>query len=207
MNEHQQSLQELHHIKQMMEKSSRFISLSGLSGVSAGICALIGYFFAVQTISKYVHETGFNYEALVIQLIIIAGCVMVAAFILAFIFTSLRSKRNGVPMWGSTTYRMLFNLAIPLITGGFFLLRILQMQHYFLIAPACLLFYGLALVNASKYTLGEIRYLGYCELILGIINLWVPGYSLIFWATGFGLLHIIYGSFMWWKYERFNNQN
>jgi hypothetical protein len=76
------------------------------------------------------------------------------------------------------------------------------MDHIFLIAPTCLLFYGLALINASRYTLGEIRYLGCCELILGIISLWVPGYGLIFWAAGFGVLHIIYGIIMWWKYER-----
>jgi hypothetical protein len=202
MNEHQQSLQELHHIKQMMEKSSRFISLSGLSGISAGICALAGYFLGVKTISKYVHETGFDYEALVTQLVTISGCVLTAALISAFIFTYVRSKKNNVAIWGATTYRLLFNLAIPLFIGGVFLLRILQLQHYFLIAPVCLLFYGLALVNASRYTLVEIRYLGYCELALGIINLWVPGYGLIFWATGFGLLHIFYGGFMWWKYER-----
>ena len=202
MNEHQQSLQELHHIKQMMEKSSRFISLSGLSGISAGICALIGYFLAVKTFSKYVHETDFDYETLMTQLITIAAIVLIVALISAFIFTYLRSKKNNVSMLGATTYRLLFNLAVPLFVGGVFLLRILQMQHYFLIAPACLLFYGLALVNASRYTLVEIRYLGYCELILGLTNLWVPGYSLIFWAAGFGLLHIFYGAFMWWKYER-----
>lgn len=202
MNAQNESLQELKHIKKMMERSSRFISLSGLSGISAGICALTGAWFAAGKISLYVHEKNFGHEALTNQLIVIAACVLVAALIFAFIFTYLRSKKNGVPIWGATTYRMLANLAIPLVAGIFFITRILQLQQYFLIAPTCLLFYGLALVNASKYTLGEIRYLGYCEIILGIINLWVPGYGLIFWAAGFGALHIIYGCIMWWTYER-----
>ena len=202
MNEQQQSLQELHHIKQIMERSSRFISLSGLSGISAGICALIGSWFAVNNISKFVHEKAFDYESLITRLIVIAVTVLIAAFICAFIFTYLRSKSDGVQIWGASTYRMLINLAIPLIAGAFFVIRILQMEYNFLIAPSCLLFYGLALINVSKYTLGEIRYLGYCEIILGIINLWIPGYGLIFWASGFGILHIIYGSIMWWKYER-----
>ncbi len=202
MNEQQQSLQELHHIKQMMERSSRFISLSGLSGVSAGLLALLGAWFAVKKISLYVHEKGIDYDRLVAQLISIAAFVLIVAFVVAFIFTYLRSKKEGVAIWGATTNRLLLNLAVPLIAGGFFVLRILQMNHIFLIAPTCLIFYGLALINASKYTLGEIRYLGYCELILGIINLWVPGYGLIFWAFGFGCLHIIYGIIMWWKYER-----
>ena len=202
MNEQQASLQEIHHIRQMMERSSRFISLSGLSGISAGLFALLGAWLAVKKISIYAHGSGLDYETLVFELFFIAAAVLITALIAAFIFTYLRSKRNGVSIWGATTYRMLVNLAIPLVAGAFFVLRILQMEHIFLIAPTCLIFYGLALINASKYTLGEIKYLGYCELVLGIINLWVPGYGLIFWAAGFGALHIIYGIIMWWKYER-----
>jgi hypothetical protein len=202
MNQQEASLQELHHIKKMMEQSSRFISLSGLSGISAGFCALIGAWFATKSISAYAQEKQFDYNTLVSQLLFIAACVLVSAFVFAFIFTYLRTKKIGISIWGNTTYRMLFNLAIPLVAGAFFVLRILQMDYIFLIAPACLLFYGLALVNVSKYTLGEIKYLGYCEIVLGLINLWVPGYGLIFWAAGFGVLHIVYGTIMWWKYER-----
>ena len=88
-----------------------------------------------------------------------------------------------------------------MIVGGIFIYRMMDMGFYQLVAPACLLFYGLALVNASKYTLGEIRYLGYGQLLLGIWNLWSLGYGLYFWAAGFGVLHIIYGLLMWWKYE------
>lgn len=202
MNEQEASLRELNHIKKMMEQSSRFISLSGLSGIAAGLCALAGAWFATRSISAYANGEQSSYDSLISQLLFIAACVLVSAFVFAFIFTYLRAKKTGVSIWGSTTYRMLFNLAVPLVAGGFFVLRILQLDHIFLIAPACLLFYGLALVNVSKYTLGEIKYLGYCEIILGIINLWVPGYGLVFWAAGFGLLHIIYGIIMWWKYER-----
>ena len=190
MNEQQQSLQELHHIKQMMERSSRFISLSGLSGISAGLLALLGTWFAVNKISIYAHDKSLDYETLVTELIIIAVCILVAAFVAAFIFTYLRSKKNGISIWGATTNRLLINLAIPLIAGAFFVLRLLQMNHIFLIAPTCLLFYGLALINASKYTLGEIRYLGYLQILIGIINCWWIGYGLYFWAAGFGVLHI-----------------
>jgi len=93
------------------------------------------------------------------------------------------------------------NVSIPLLVGAVFLFRLLQFQAYELIAPGCLLFYGLALINASKYTLAEIRYLGYAQLLLGMINLWYVGYGLYFWAAGFGVLHIVYGVYMWWKYE------
>jgi hypothetical protein len=78
----------------------------------------------------------------------------------------------------------------------------LKLEYYVLIPPACLIFYGLALVNASKYTLGEVRYLGYGQLILGVINIWLPEYGLYFWAAGFGVLHIVYGLVMWYRYEK-----
>jgi hypothetical protein len=89
-----------------------------------------------------------------------------------------------------------------MVVGGLVLIRAMYWEYYQLIVPGCLIFYGLALVNASKYTLGEIRYLGYGQLILGLINLWVIGDGLYFWAAGFGVLHILYGAIMWWKYER-----
>jgi len=82
------------------------------------------------------------------------------------------------------------------------ILKMLELGYYELIAPCCLIFYGLALVNGSKYTLGEVKYLGYGQVVLGIMNLWLLGYGLYFWAAGFGILHIIYGTLMWWKYER-----
>lgn len=107
-----------------------------------------------------------------------------------------------MPVWGSAARRLLWNTLLPLLVGSFCILRMLQFGYYDLVAPSSLLFYGLALVNASKYTLGEVRYLGYGQLILGIINLWMPGEGLLFWAMGFGILHIIYGALMWWKYER-----
>ena len=93
-------------------------------------------------------------------------------------------------------------MLIPLMVGGIFIIKLMQAEAFDFVAPGCLIFYGLALVNASKYTLGEIRYLGYGQIALGIMNLWYVGYGLQFWAMGFGVMHIIYGVAMWWKYER-----
>ncbi len=208
MNE-QKPLEDLQHIKRMMERSSRFISLSGISGIAAGICALAGAWFASQKINCWVKgdcqlsgliNTGG--KTLINELFWIATLTFLAAFVSAFFFTYLRSRKNGTPMWGSTTMRLFWNTVIPIAVGGIFLIRMMQLGEYQLVPPGCLLFYGLALVNASKYTLGETRYLGYGQLVLGLLNLWFIGYGLQFWAMGFGVLHIVYGIVMWWKYER-----
>ena len=209
MNDQQQSLDDLQHIKRMMERSSRFISLSGFSGIAAGLCALVGAWFTNKKINCWVKgdctiggliDTGGI--QLLNDLLWIATITFISAFISAFFFTWMRSKKNDVPMWGAATMRLLWNTVIPITVGGIFIIRMMQLNEYELVAPACLIFYGLALVNASKYTLGEIRYLGYGQLALGIMNLWNIGYGLYFWAMGFGILHIIYGILMWYKYER-----
>jgi hypothetical protein len=189
----------------MMEKSSRFISLSGWSGIAAGVCGLGGAFFAWRTLESYSSGSAPDEATRVVlswTLLLTAGVVFSCAFITAFLFTYLRSKREGVPIWGQSAKRLLWNTLLPMAAGAAVILRLIETENYSLIAPCTLIFYGLALINGSKYTVGEIRYMGYLEIVLGISNLWFPDQWLVFWAAGFGILHIIYGIVMWWKYER-----
>jgi hypothetical protein len=214
MNESEKLSSELHEIKQMMERSSRFISLSGLSGISAGICALIGAWISADVIEKNrsaVRNLKISIadadpilfgDFLNSHLFQIASVTFIAALISAFLFTYRRSKNTNVPIWGTTARRLLINVTVPMITGGIFLLALIKNGTFGFVAPGCLIFYGLGVLNASKYTLPESRYLGYSEILLGLINLLFIGEGLYFWAAGFGLLHIIYGAFMWLKYER-----
>jgi hypothetical protein len=214
MGNQQQSIEDLQLIKKMMERSSRFISLSGFSGVSAGICALIGAWLAYPYVYGYkdyiIDVNGALAQAMAEDYSIIlntwlfwiAAGTFFAALISAFIFTWIKSKKEGVPVWGNTAKRLLINVSIPLIVGAIFLFKLIHFGTFGLVAPGCLIFYGLALINASRYTLDEVRYLGYLQILLGMVNLWFVGYGLYFWAIGFGMLHIIYGIYMWWKYER-----
>ena len=211
MNNPVQPLDTLHDIKRMMERSSRFISLSGWSGIAAGICALTGAYAAHQRIDYYNHSqygrVGGALAELRYDLILIAFLTFTAAFVLASFFTFIRSKKDGVAIWGTAARRLMWNTFLPLAAGGFLIWHLIEINGYGLVAPSCLIFYGLALVNGSKYTMGEIRWLGYGEIILGIINLWNPGRGIFFWTLGFGVLHIIYGFAMWWKYERTSNES
>ena len=217
MNEQQQTLEDLQHIKKMMERSSRFISLSGLSGISAGLCALIGawvawpYVFGQKDLvineSLAIAQALTNDYSIILNtyLFWIAAITFISAFITAFFFTYIKSKKEGAAIWSNTSKRLMINVSIPVIVGGLFLFRMIHFGTFGLVAPGCLIFYGLGLVNASKYTLPEIRYLGFVQILLGIINLWFVGYGLYFWAAGFGLMHILYGVYMWQKYERKNS--
>jgi hypothetical protein len=208
MSEQNQHLEAIHDIRRIMQRSSRFISLSGLSGIAAGVWALIGAYFAYDWFWEYYVQynaagyTGQTFRKLTTNLFLLAGAVLCASLLSAFYFTWRRATKNKQPLWDHTSKKLAINTAIPLITGGLFILAMLQYNDWKFIAPASLIFYGLALVNGSKYTLSDIRYLGFCEIILGVINTQYIGYGLYFWAIGFGVLHIIYGFAMWWKYER-----
>ncbi|MES1218000.1 MAG: hypothetical protein ABUT20_21010 [Bacteroidota bacterium] len=209
-NQPSDTLQDVKDIKRLMERSSRFISLSGLSGVSAGICALAGaaiarFGFFRNYYGQY-NERGFfadaDFRNLKTELLLLAAGIFAAAFLSAFYFTWRKAGSQGIPLWNHTSRRLFWNMVIPLAAGALFILGMLQHDEWRFVAPCCLIFYGLALVNASKYTLTDIRYLGYCEIALGILNMQWIGEGLYFWAIGFGILHIIYGISMWWKYER-----
>jgi predicted lysophospholipase L1 biosynthesis ABC-type transport system permease subunit len=204
----QEQLDTLNDIRNIMNRSSKFISLSGLSGVFAGATALVGAYVAHKTIQAYLNgDYGYGIDAdsnLEIALLKIAFLVLVIAVTGAAFFTYRQSKKRKLPIWDSTTKNLLINLFIPLATGGFFIIALLlnHISSLALVAPSTLIFYGLALINASKYTYSDIRFLGICEIILGIIAIFNVGYGLYFWAAGFGVLHILYGGIMYFKYEK-----
>ncbi|KMQ68038.1 membrane protein [Chryseobacterium sp. FH2] len=198
--------EDLLHIRSMMERSSRFISLSGLSGVFAGLAALIGagYVYVVLESAKVSYFNGdrniYNPD-LVKQLVLTGIVILFAAIFSGYIFTAKKSKKKGLKIWDATTKRLLITFAVPLVTGGIFCLALLYHHLYAWIAPATLIFYGIALVNAERYTLTDVKYLGYCQIVLGLISLFFLGWGLVFWAIGFGILHIVYGLIMHKKYK------
>ena len=184
-------------IRDIMEKTAKFISLSGLSGVLAGIYALLGataaYFIAQYPVSPFQYRIySLQSPDTLWKLILIAGVVLGASLATGFYFSSKKAEKHGVKLWTSASKRLMINFAIPLVTGGLFILIMLYMGHYGLAAPAMLIFYGLALIQGSTNTFDEIRYLGFSEIVLGLISALLPGYGLQFWALGFGVLHIIY---------------
>jgi len=195
-------LKDLTEIKDLMNRSSRFISLSGLSGILAGVYALIGaamaYYIVTNSARGYLILDGTIFNICVFILFMIAFLSVVTAIFL----TTRKAKKNNEKIWDKSSRRLLINFLVPLIVGGIYILIILDQQKYGQSGALMLIFYGLALVNASKYSIGDIRYLGYVEILLGLICALFPGYGFWLWVLGFGVMHIIYGTLMYYKYDR-----
>lgn len=207
MKEVQEYEKDIASIRNMMERSVKFISLSGLSGVLAGIYALIGaavaYRIGHYPISPFrMRIYSVSDPDVLWKLLLIALIVLVASISTGLWFSNRKAKKANVKLWTATSRQLVVNLAIPLVSGGIFILILLYTNHYGIAAPACLLFYGLALIQASSNTYDEVRYLGFTEIILGLISALLPGYGLLFWALGFGVMHIIYGTMMHLKYDK-----
>jgi hypothetical protein len=206
MNQKADYEKDLASIRNLMEQSSKFISLSGMSGVLAGIYALAGatytYFFlyrgnGLRTVAYYRE----NPQQLV-TLCAIAGAVLTLSLVTGWYLSFRKAQKAGTTVWNETSKRLVLNLAIPLFSGGIFTLLLLYRGYYGIIAPSCLVFYGLALINASNNLYEEVRYLGYTEIVLGLLAAFYPGYGLFFWGFGFGVLHIFYGALMYSRYDR-----
>jgi hypothetical protein len=210
MKKNATSIEDIKTIRKMMEESTRFLSLSGLSGIFAGFFAiagaLIAYFLILNNGSIHYDEyfrSLSEKETIVLrwQLIADAVCVLSLSIIFSLYFSINKAKREAKNFWSPASKKLLINMLIPLVTGGIFIIVLLIQNHIQLIVPGLLIFYGLALVNSAKFTLDEVFYLGILEIMTGLAASFFSGWGLLFWIFGFGILHIIYGVVMYRKYD------
>jgi hypothetical protein len=196
-----EQLEAIRDIRKMMNRSVRFLSLSGLSGLFTGCYALIAGFIVFKYTNGILLWDTYSIED--IKFFLLLGTVtLILALSTAFMLTKRKAKKEGAKLWDESAKNAFVNLGIPLVVGGILCLAFLSKGLNGWLAPTTLIFYGLALVNASKYTFQVVRQLGIFELVLGLFNAFFIGYGLIFWVIGFGVLHIIYGTYMYFKYDR-----
>jgi len=212
----QKHLDQLSQIREMMSRSSKFISLSGISGIWVGTVALLGMAAIFYNYPDYFYQRFMNnssgYPDYMLRggelsgfikfVLIDAFVVLFFAIIGALLFTVNKSRKQGLSMWNDTTKKFFITLMVPLLSGGAFILIMTYHGLFGIAGPLTLIFYGLALFYAGRYSLVEIRYLGLLEIILGLFAAFFIGYTAFFWAIGFGVLHIVYGLVMYFKYER-----
>lgn len=213
MKENPDYARDLIEIRSMMERSSKFLSLSGLAGVMAGIYALAGACISYQVLDF--NPTKIAYSSLdidillpdLIRVVFVAIAVLILALGTAVFLSWKKAKKSGEKFWNATTRRVISAMAVPLVTGGLVILALIAKGLIGFMAPFSLLFYGLALYNTSKFTYEEVKYMGLIEIGLGLISSFYIEYGTICWAAGFGLVHIIYGIYLHYKYEKSENIN
>ncbi|NOQ71974.1 MAG: hypothetical protein GQ574_08230 [Crocinitomix sp.] len=204
-------IEDLREIRKMMESSSKFLSLSGLSGIFAGLTALVGAYFAYQQIMTFEKKIPFyiaqgrfeeGVNEFYFQLLLLAILILVTAISFGILFTWLKAKRQNKKLWTPLSLRLIISLMVPLGFGGLFIAGLFYNGFYILIAPTTLIIYGLALLNGSKYVHVDIKYLALCQMALGVASVFFLDHAFLAWVIGFGVLHILYGTIMYFKYDR-----
>ena len=207
MKDEKDYIQDITEIRSMMERSSKFLALSGWEGILAGIYALLGAFVAYKFFNfnpdkiLYTIESG-DATAGLTNVIILAIVVLILALGSAVLFSNKNAGKRGEKLWNPTTRRLLANMSVPLVAGGLLILVLISKGLIGLVAPCTLIFYGFALYNASMLTYKAVKILGFVEIGLGLISAYFVEYGLLIWALGFGVVHIIYGIYMHYNYER-----
>lgn len=202
-----EAIETLNDIRNIMERSTKFLSLSGVSAILVGVYACAATLVAARIIGQpdacHVQPDHVNTLHKLVAVGLTALTTLAASLATVFILSYRKCKREGGgPLITPATRRLLWNFFLPLSAGGLFCVSLLINGHYGLTSSVMLLFYGLALVNASKYTYSNTRYLGYAEILLGLADSLAADYALLFWGVGFGLFHIIYGVFFHLRIER-----
>jgi len=174
----------------------KILSLMGWPGIYLGFVGTVGALVANSIVESPIGEL----EKLRF-LMIDAAVVGVLAVAAAAFLSARRLKRAGLSMWGSDSRGVVLELTVPLLTGAVFCYVLLLNRMYLAVPGSLLLFYGLALAAAAKFGHFEIRVLGVVEIALGFAALAFPVHALMYWAMGFGIAHILYGSLIYFKYE------
>jgi len=213
MEQQQDYIRDISEIRSMMERSSRFLSLSGWAGIMAGIYALAGAYLAY-AVFNFNSEGIANYYSLqsgyivngnilnLLQIILLGICIIILTIGTAIFLSQRKASKRNEKLWNSTSRRLLINMSVPLVAGGIFILILIAKGLIGLVAPLTLIFYGLSLYIASKFTFDDIKILGLVNICLGLISSYFIGYGLLFWALGFGVGHIVYGVYVHFKYEK-----
>ncbi|TFD98935.1 hypothetical protein E2605_02285 [Dysgonomonas capnocytophagoides] len=192
-----ENIDDLRYIRSTMEKSSKFLTLSGISGVAAGCVALVGAMIAYKIVYDSLSVTG----SMLTDLFILSALVLILSVALGVYFSWRKARKSGVKLFNGVSFGLFRDGGIPLVIGGVFCIILLYNDCPSLVATTMLIFYGIALIGFGARSYSDIRVLGACEILLGFIAGFIPQYGLLIWTIGFGLLHIIYGAYMYLKYD------
>ena len=201
MKEQQDYIQDIAEIRSMMERSSKFLSLSGWAGIMAGIYALAGAYVAYAVLEFNPDAVQYSFSNLT-PVVLLALGILVLALITAVLFSRRKASDKGEQVWNATSRRLLASMAVPLSVGGALVLMFIVKGLIGLAAPFMLIFYGLALYNAGSYTIKQVKFMGFAQILLGLMNIWFIEFGILFWTIGFGVIHLIYGIYMYFRFER-----
>ena len=143
------AIESVNEIKELMERSSKFVSLSGMTAVLAGVYALAGAYVAGQLLRSEDNREG---------LIMVASLVLIVSVVTACILSWYKAKKMRQKLFSKLTCRIAWNFSLPLLTGGLFCIALLLREHYGLVSSVMLLSSIISFFHTVNKTTFHIKY-------------------------------------------------
>lgn len=183
-------------IRDLMERSTKYSTFSGLSGVLAGTASITGCIVTHLLQRRFPDPASFR-----IPFLLTWSLVILCAIGGDFLLTKRRATRVGKRIVSRLGKQMVIASAPGLGTGA--LLTLYFLSHNLLadIFPMWMLAYGIAVCAVGLFSQREVSWLGAAFLAAGTITLLLPLFGLtalpalglIMMAVTFGGFHIVYG--------------
>ena len=172
-------------IRALMERSTKFSTFSGLSGVCAGMASIIGCIIT----RLYIPDPG----AFPVQFLALWSTVIVIAVGADYLLMKRRAAQVGKRVLSRLGKQMVIASVPGLGTGA--IVTFYLLQHHLLgsVYPFWMLAYGLAVSATGLFSQREVSLLGVAFLIAGAACLFATGIGLPMMAVTFGGFHIVYG--------------
>lgn len=174
-------------IRELMERSTKYSTFSGPSGILAGAASIVG---CVVTHSLATRPPGS--DSFRIPFLITWSMVILFAIGADFLLMKRRAARVGKRIVSRLGKQMVFAAGPGLGTGVLLTLYLLQHNMLTNVYPFWMLSYGIAVCAVGQFSQREVKALGVAFLLAGTLTLLMPGWGLPLMALSFGGFHIIY---------------
>jgi hypothetical protein len=177
---------DLRFIRDTMERSASFTAVPGWGQVILGLTALVATWLAARQSTSNAWLQIWLSEA-------------VLAVVIAFISTSVKANRRGLPLFTGPGRKVALGLFPPLIAGALLTFLLVRAGLASALPAIWLLLYGAGIITGGLYSVAIVPVMGVCFMALGALAVLAPSagihsvWSNTFLAAGFGGLHIIFG--------------
>lgn len=185
---HAHAMDNLRFIRETMERAAAFTAVPGVGGITVGLTALAAAAFAAHAGSLGVWLAIWLVEG------VLAGLIGLGA-------TALKSRRVHTPMLSGPGRKFLLGLAPPLCAGALLTIALVQSGSGAALPGAWMLLYGVGMLTGGAASVRVVPLMGLCFMAMGAAALFAPpSWGNLLLATGFGGVHIVFGTIITVKY-------
>ena len=178
----------LQFIRETMERSTSFTAVPGYGGMLMGATAIAAAVVA-------------SYQVYLVNSLAIWLGEAALAFAIGLLAMWQKSKLAGQSLFSTPAKKFAFGFTPPLLAGVIITLGLWRNEHYYVLAPVCIICYGVAVICGGAFSARVVPVMGWCFMAVGTAAFLLPSsYGNLMMGLSFGALHMIFGAVIARKY-------